>query len=415
MFYQNELSFLCEILRKHRVRTDVIEQGEWEHLRSDREEEDIPGRRALLTEVLPTLEARTSYRLTDAFECNYRFLLLPHMPTPTALIVGPYLSAPVSATHLTEIGEANGILPQRQGGLSEFYAGLPVLAADSPLFTVFNTFCERIWNSPSYSIKDITGQGRGFEEPFSRSMMDIGLSDTLVKMKAMERRYAFENDLLRAVSLGQIHIENRLFSAFSEQAFEKRVPDRLRNAQNYCIIMNTLLRKAAEKGGVHPFHLDRVSSEFATKIQDMTQLSQNNALMRDMFRTYCRLVRDHSIKHFSSTVQKTILMIDGDLSADLSAARLALSQGVSEGYLCTVFKKETGKTMSEYIRERRMEYATYLLGTTDLQIQTVAMHCGIMDVQYFSKLFKRQLGMTPSEYRQTRKRDIPIKETETRE
>ena len=64
------------------------------------------------------------------------------------------------------------------------------------------------------------------------------------------------------------------------------------------------------------------------------------------------------------------------------------------------FKKETGKTVSEYIRDKRIEHAKYLLNTTHLQIQTIALHCGIMDVQYFSKIFKKQLGKTPKEYRE---------------
>jgi AraC-like DNA-binding protein len=162
--------------------------------------------------------------------------------------------------------------------------------------------------------------------------------------------------------------------------------------------MNTLLRKAAEQGGVHPLQLDRTSSDFASRIENMSSLAKTATLMSDMFHTYCRLVRDYSLARFSTIVKQTILLIDTDLSADLAPSRLATSQGVSLGYLCAVFKRETGKTLSEYIRERRMEYAAYLLSTTELQIQTIALHCGIMDVQYFSKLFKRQLGLSPTEY-----------------
>ena len=46
-----------------------------------------------------------------------------------------------------------------------------------------------------------------------------------------------------------------------------------------------------------------------------------------------------------------------------------------------------------------MDYAKYILSTTNMQIQNVALHCGIMDVQYFSKLFKKHTGKTPTEYR----------------
>jgi YesN/AraC family two-component response regulator len=205
------------------------------------------------------------------------------------------------------------------------------------------------------------------------------------------------------VTLGQIHREPQLLSSFSEQSFEKRAADPLRNVKNYGIIMNTLLRKAAENGGVHPVYLDRVSSGFALKIEHLPSLSESPALMGEMFRSYCRLVRKHSLKNFSPLVQKTVLLIDSDLSANLSLRSLALHQNVSAGYLSTMFRKETGKTVSEYIREKRVKHAAYLLTTTHLQVQTIALHCGIVDVQYFSKIFKKQMGKTPKEYRESMK------------
>ena len=165
--------------------------------------------------------------------------------------------------------------------------------------------------------------------------------------------------------------------------------------------MNTLLRKAAERGGVHPIHLDRTSSEFATRIEDSTSLSSVPSLMGEMFRTYCRLVRERTLREYSTTVQKTILIIDADLSADLSPSLLAKSQGITLSYLSSAFKRDTGMTITEYILSRRIEYAEYLLTTTDLEIQTVALHCGIMDAQYFSKLFKKRTGKTPTAFRQS--------------
>ena len=216
----------------------------------------------------------------------------------------------------------------------------------------------------------------------------------------MEKRYSLENELMRAVSLGQMHKDTLFTSSFSETVFEKRTADPIRNLKNYCIIMNTLLRKAAESGGVHPLYLNRVSSSFALKIEQMQSLGEGSELMREMFRSYCRLVRKHSLKDYSLVVQKTILLIDSDLTADLSLSTLAESQGVSAGYLSTIFKKETGKTVSNYIRDKRIKHAAHLLATTKLQIQTIALHCGIVDVQYFSKIFKKITGKTPKEYRE---------------
>ena len=114
-----------------------------------------------------------------------------------------------------------------------------------------------------------------------------------------------------------------------------------------------------------------------------------------------KLVRKHSTRRYSPAVQKTILLIDSDLSAPLTLSTLAAAQELSEGYLAKIFKKETEKTVSEYVREKRMKHAAHLLTTTRLQIQTIALHCGIMDVHYFSKQFKNHTGKTPKEYRET--------------
>ena len=66
------------------------------------------------------------------------------------------------------------------------------------------------------------------------------------------------------------------------------------------------------------------------------------------------------------------------------------------------YRAETGKTVTDYILGERMQLAMHLLSTTKLQIQTVALHCGVVDVQYFSKTFKKATGLSPQAYRKER-------------
>ena len=404
MFYESELRFLCEVFHKSRVRAIAISREELpirlDEYRADGMQDPNFDEGGCVYRLLADPEPRTVYRYSDIFHRCFLFLQLPLTDTPTTLLIGPYLTAPISREALLMLGERIGISPQKQRYLSEYYQSIAVAPLGGALMVMFNTFCERIWNSPAFSIVDVAREHTEIERPIYDADPTHGAGDALVNMRTMEMRYAYENELIRAVSLGQLHKEDRLFAAISDQShFEKRVADPLRNAQNYTIIMNTLLRKAAERGGVHPVYIDRLSSDFAQRIENLPSLSECTELMRDMFRSYCRMVRRHAVQKYSLVVQKTILIIDADLSADLSPGLLASSLGISLGYLSTVFHRETGKTLSEYVRERRMDYAAYLLGATDLQIQTVALHCGIMDVQYFSKLFKKQKGMTPTEFR----------------
>ena len=408
MFYKNELDFLCDTLHKRYVRACAISPFEPIGSVIDTGLHDIMNHTIdpdeSVHKYIGALEPHTMYKATNEFKLCYVYFLLPSPPEQTSIFfMGPYMSAPLSSRELLELGERIGISPKSQRYLEEYYSSIPVISDKDGLLTMVDTFCEHIWGSASFAIVDVNNQHRLPDSPISEITRGESFDDIIVNMKAMEKRYEFENEIIRAVSLGQMHKETLFSGTFSEHAFEKRVNDPVRNAKNYCIIMNTLLRKAAEQGGVHPLYLDRVSSEFATKIEQFSSLPECSALMKDMFRSYCRLVRKHSMQKFSPAVQKTILIIDSDLSADLSLSLLAESQGISPGYLSTVFKKETGKTVSEYIRDKRIKYATHLLGTTHLQIQTVALHCGIMDVQYFSKIFKKETGKTLTEYVNSRR------------
>lgn len=403
MIYESELRLLCDVFKKSHVRAAIISDEDLRGGNLDEKSGFESGGAVRkgegLESLFQNLEPKTVYKITDSYRRDYVYLRLPGQRDGAMLLIGPYLDEPISNAEIMEIGETNGISPRSQRHLSEYYSGLAVVSGASPLLDMLHTFCEHIWKSPSFSIVDMN-EGEAHPSPIIGVTGEDGLNDVLVNMRAMEKRYSFENELMDAVRHGQLHKEKQLLAAFSDDMFEKRAANPLRNAQNYCIIMNTLLRKAAESGGVHPMYLDRISSEFAMKIEKLPSLSKNAALMKEMFSSYCRLVRKHSIRDYSPVVQKAILIIDSDISANLSLATLAAAEGISCGYLATVFKKETGKTVSEYIREKRIKHAIHLLSATHLQVQTVALHCGIMDVQYFSKIFKRETGKTPREYRE---------------
>lgn len=403
--YQKELSLLCDTFERSHVRAAVAEYSEPLESVMDVELSSLlggaPPKDATVGDFLKGARPKTVYLYQDAFCFHYVYIPLGGFQRPTALFLGPYLAAPVLRRDLLAEGERRGLSPRDQRYLAEYCDDTTVVGAESPLWAMLEVFCERLFGTRSYDTVETKEEETA--SPIAASQKDDG-DDTLVKMLAMEKRYAFENEMIDAVKHGQTYKEKRMTAAFSEASFEKRALDPLRNAKNYGVIMNTLLRKAAEDGGVHPVHIDSLSSRFAQKIEHMSSLAENTALMCEMFRSYCRLVRKHTMKGYSPIVQKTMLLIESDLSEGHHLASIAASQSISAGYLSAVFKRETGRTVSEYIRQKRVEHAAHLLATTHLQVQTVALHCGIEDVQYFSKIFKKEMGKTPKEYRESFKK-----------
>ena len=78
---------------------------------------------------------------------------------------------------------------------------------------------------------------------------------------------------------------------------------------------------------------------------------------------------------------------------------VAKAVNVTPNYLSGQFKKETSGTISDYIRQRRIDTAVRLLNTTDLTIQEIGERVGIGETSYFSRQFKAVIGMSPMEYR----------------
>ncbi len=403
MFFENELRFLCNVFKKCRVNVafsnpDVVS----EKLFGDGFKNIFAAfdKINLFSDFESKLKPFTIYKADTPFRLSFMFFLLPDMSEPTAIIIGPYLKQEIGDAAVLEIGERFGVLPKNKKLLENYYAAVPVVEDTSQIWAMLEAFAEQIWGGPNgYSAIEILSAKEN--DYFTPKQTGNKNGDVMLSMKLMEERYALENEIINAVANGQVHKAAQFSAGFSFSGVEKRLADPLRNLKNYSIIMNTILRKAAESGGVHPIYINDVSSDFAIRIEKMIFIKDVQELMREMYITYCQLVRTHSHKKYSSAVQKAMIFIHSDLSANLNLSTLADAQNISAGYLSAVFKKETGKTVTQYITEERVKLAKHLLTTTRLQIQTIALHCGIVDVQYFSKIFKKITGKTPKEYRDT--------------
>lgn len=338
-------------------------------------------------------EENVIYKVSDPFGATVIFFLLPHQPKETVFCIGPFLCEGYTSESFLEKAEKLS-LTQDIAQIERYYQGLPLLEDSSHFYAVLDSFFELIFEGENYSF--LSSFSDNFDSLIKREQKD---SSTEEDIRIMEERYAFEDEFMRCISNGLTNKVEMFLTSFSASVYEKRLSDPLRNAKNYAIIMNTLCRKAAQAGGVHPVYLNSISSDFARKIEAIKETSEIQALMMQMYRSYCRLVKKHSMKNFSPPVQKAIIHIDSDLSGDLSLKNIAKSLNLSEGYLSALFSKEVGSTLSEFVNQKRIKYARHLLTTTSLQIQTVAMHCGFPDVHYFSKVFKKLTSSSPLEFR----------------
>jgi two-component system, response regulator YesN len=102
----------------------------------------------------------------------------------------------------------------------------------------------------------------------------------------------------------------------------------------------------------------------------------------------------------NTKIKEVLKYVNENLTSDISVTDLAAKFYINPNYMCSLFKKEVGETLIEYISRGRIEYACKLLLETDLPINTISEKCGYNDYFYFTKVFKRLNQTTPSGYRE---------------
>ena len=99
------------------------------------------------------------------------------------------------------------------------------------------------------------------------------------------------------------------------------------------------------------------------------------------------------------TVISILKWIEEHNSEQITLERISAESGLSEKYLCRIFKEYTSKTIMDHVNESRIEKACVAMET--ISITEAAFSSGFNDLSYFCKTFKKYKGMTPSEYKKS--------------
>ena len=115
------------------------------------------------------------------------------------------------------------------------------------------------------------------------------------------------------------------------------------------------------------------------------------------FREQLITARNRSTRSLVNRAKEYIYNNYGD--EELSLDSICETLGVSNSYFSTVFKKETGNSFIGYLTDYRMDRASRLLIETNEKSYIIARSVGYTDPNYFSYVFKRMFGVSPSKYR----------------
>jgi AraC-like DNA-binding protein len=173
----------------------------------------------------------------------------------------------------------------------------------------------------------------------------------------------------------------------------------LRNIKNLAISGITIATRAAIEGGLYSEVAYTLSDYYIQQIEDKGSVEEIKNLLMKAFNDFADRVGKEKREHYSKPVSYCLNYILVHIYEPITLNQLANMVNLHPNYLSTLFKKEIGVSFSEYLQKTKIDEAKQLLTLTDQPISEICSSLQFVDQSYFTKIFKKQTGLTPHQYR----------------
>lgn len=163
-----------------------------------------------------------------------------------------------------------------------------------------------------------------------------------------------------------------------------------------------IISRAAVDAGANVKDIFLINENFNSNIENFKDLEDLSVWVSNMLQRFISLTFEFEKAKHADIVYKVIEYIKENYYRHISLEEIAEITYMSKTYLSTLFKKETGYSISEYINNIRVERAQSLLINSDIRIVEIARMCGFEDQSYFTKVFRKTSGITPKKCRESR-------------
>ena len=172
------------------------------------------------------------------------------------------------------------------------------------------------------------------------------------------------------------------------------------------VLVESMLSTVAflENLGISKENISGILGEYSDPVRFVESTDTARAYIKGLLRLAIDYRNQMSDKKYTEIIEKAKKYIQENYqNEDMSLLSVASNVNVSSNHFSAVFRKETGETFIDYLTTVRMEKAKDLLACTSMKTSEVGFEVGYRDPHYFSYIFKKTQGMTPKDYRRTKK------------
>ncbi len=315
------------------------------------------------------------------------------------LVFGPITTVPYSNSDLQHLYKDYMIPNDKHADFDRFLRQIPCLSLASLLKKcIFLNYC---LHKEILQLDQLTTSEQILSD--NNITTDASILEKTYQKKENEQHnqtYILEEQILKLVRTGDC--EGFKHFEYSESNFHTGITGStaLRQLKNNIIITTTLCTRAAIEGGLDYDTAYQLSDYFIQSSERLTSAERLNALLEKVSYTFTEKVAQSKMPVSSDgRIQKAIQYIQQNTNQHLTVGAVADYVGFSKSYFSAYFKKTLGFSVSAFILRCKLEEGKELLQYTDKSISTISEFLCFSSQSHFHTAFKKQFGVTPSEYR----------------
>ncbi|MBQ8412107.1 MAG: AraC family transcriptional regulator [Lachnospiraceae bacterium] len=173
----------------------------------------------------------------------------------------------------------------------------------------------------------------------------------------------------------------------------------LTNIKYHFVITTAMITRICVENGMEMEQAYRLSDFYILKLDNINSIEDVSALHESMVLDFTGKMRLLQKSSTSKPITACIDYIYGHIKERITIEDLAEYTELSTSYLSRLFKKELGVSVSDYIREKKIEKSQNLLKYCDYSLIDIANYLSFSSQSHFIQAFKKYVGMTPKKYR----------------
>ena len=377
------------------VQVSLIKDGQYEHFETAWQFHELQTylSKAQLPVLLASIQPKELLCSVDSFQVRFIFLKIQDQP----VIFGPYCCEMMSETDCALLLHRVGLFHIPVQDISAYRSAIPFLEQDKA-FAYVDCLIRAIEpETVAYTVRTTEYQ----PDPENFYIQNIQDMAKRPYAELVQERYEMEQKFMEYIWQGKrseaIQSWRKLHNYVAY--LKKELGETLEVARMGAAITRTLIRLAAADVGIPALLNDRYTAQSSRIIREARTIDEINREHERLIRQFCQLIHDQKENQHSVLVQSALYYLEHEYRDTLSIGDLAEELGVSTQYLIEQFHQETGTTPNAYLNKVRLHQARLLLATSSLSIQEISARVGILDANYFAKLFKKEFGQTPKNYR----------------